>query len=173
MPQGREIIEGPGSSGPETRQGRSMGPSGPARYGGGGGGENITQQFALVVGVVYLVIGIAGFAVTGFTGITTDGQDKLLGFDLNVFHNFVHLAIGAGFIAVSRLADASITQGVVIGGGLVYVLAALLGFLNELQILSIDTEFAADNFLHLFSGLAAVIFGLLGIRQSDAAAAHA
>lgn len=46
--------------------------------------------------------------------------------------------------------------------------AGLLGFLNQLQILSIDAELAADNFLHLFSGLAAVAFGILGARQSDA-----
>ena len=171
MPHGREIIEGPHTPGDE-RERRSMRPA-PARRGGDGGGQNITQMFALVVGIAYLLIGIAGFAVTGFTGITTDGQDKLLGFDLNVFHNVVHLGIGAGFLAVSRLNDAGITQGVVIGGGLVYVLAAALGFLNELQILSIDTELAADNFLHLFSGIAAVVFGILGIRQSDAALARA
>ena len=147
-----------------------MGPRTPARD--GGGGRNVTQLFALVVGIVYLAVGIVGFAVTGFTGLVTDGQDKLIGFDLNVFHNVVHLAIGAGFIIFSRL-DATITQGVVIGGGLVYVLAAILGFLNQLQILSIDDVFAPDNFLHLFSGLAAVIFGLLGARQSAAAAARA
>lgn len=163
MPEGREIIEGPYTPGPEGGQGRQMGP-GPSRP--QAGGENITQVFALVVGLAYVIIGVVGFAVTGFTGITTDGGDKLIGFDLNVFHNVVHLAIGAGFLLVSRLSDPTIAQGVVIGGGLVYVLAALLGFLNELQILSIDTEFAADNFLHLFSGLAAVIFGILGARQT-------
>lgn len=131
-------------------------------------GGNITQKFALVVGVVYLLVGVVGFAVTGFTGVVTDGGDKLLGFDLNVFHNVVHMAIGLGFIAVSRLSDPSITQGVVIGAGLVYVLAGVLGFLNELQILSIDAELAPDNFLHLFSGIAAVLFGLIGARQTAA-----
>jgi hypothetical protein len=89
-----------------------------------------------------------------------------------VFHNVVHLAIGGGFLLVSRLNDATIAQGVVIGGGLVYVLAGLLGFLNEMQILSIDSELAADNFLHLLSGLAAVIFGLLGARQLSRAMAR-
>lgn len=172
MPQGREIIEGPLTPGYQTREERSMGPA-PRRGGGGGGGDNITQQFALVVGIVYLLVGIVGFGATGFTGVVTDGQDKLIGFDLNIFHNIVHLAIGAGFIFVSRLNDASIAQGVVIGGGLVYVLAAILGFLNQLQILSMDSVINADNFLHLFSGIAAITFGLLGIRQSDAAAARA
>lgn len=149
-------------------------PGAQSAYGSRGGGGprrsqdgNITQKFAFVVGVVYLLVGVVGFAVTGFTGVVTDGSDKLLGFDLNVFHNVVHLAIGLGFIAVSRLSDPGITQGVVIGGGLVYVLAGLLGFLNELQILSIDAEVAPDNFLHLFSGIAAVFFGLLGARQTD------
>ena len=162
MPHAREVIEG--QPDPHRQEGYQ-----PARGPAGGGPRerNITQTFALVVGVVYLAVGIVGFAVTGATGVTTDGADKLIGFDLNVFHNVVHLAIGLGFIAVSQLRDPTITQGVVIGGGLVYVLAGLLGFLNELQILSIDSEIAPDNFLHLFSGLAAVAFGLLGVRQSQ------
>lgn len=140
-----------------------------ARSAGDGQGRNITQQFALIFGVTYLLVGVVGFAVTGFTGITSNGADRLLVFDLNVFHNIVHMAIGAGFIAVSRLADPSVTQGVVIGAGVVYLLAAALGFLDSLQILSIDSAFAADNFLHLFSGLAAVFFGLAGVRQSKPA----
>lgn len=172
MPQGREIIEGPMTPG-DRRQERSMGTGSVRRGGGGaGGGQNIAQVFALIVGIVYLGVGVVGFAATGFTGFVTDGRDELLGFDLNVFHNIFHIVVGAGFIFVSRL-DASITQGVVIGGGLVYILAAALGFLNQLQILSMDDVLIADNFLHLFSGIAAVTFGLLGVRQSDAAAAHA
>jgi hypothetical protein len=159
MAQAGDMTNRPGAQGGYPR---AAGP--PSRRSEGG---NITQLFALVVGAVYLLVGLVGFAVTGFTGVVTDGSDSLLGFDLNVFHNVVHVAIGLGFIAVSRLSDPTVTQGVVIGGGLVYVLAALLGFLNELQILSIDSEIAADNFLHLFSGLAAVLFGLLGARQTD------
>ena len=161
MPHAREMIDQPGGRGRQQREQRGASST-------GGSGQNITQVFALVVGVTYLLVGVVGFAVTGFTGVTTDGADKLLGFDLNVFHNVVHLAIGAGFIVASRL-DPTITQGIVIGAGLVYVLAGLLGFLNQLQILSIDSELAADNFLHLFSGLAAVLFGLAGVRQSEAA----
>ena len=129
-------------------------------------GTNVAQVFALVVGIVYLAVGIVGFAVTGFTGFVADTDEALLGFDLNVFGNIVHLLIGGGFLVASRM-DAVITQGVVIGGGLVYILAALLGFLNELQILSINDEIAPDNFLHLVSGSAAVLAGLIGARQSN------
>jgi ABC-type transport system involved in multi-copper enzyme maturation permease subunit len=134
---------------------------------------NIAQVFALIVGVTYLLVGLVGFAVTGFTGVVTDGADKLIGFDLNIFHNVVHLVIGLVLLVVSRLPDASIAQGVLIGGGLVYILAAGLGFLNELQILSIDSELAPDNFLHLFSGIAAVAAGIIGANQSSARMAPA
>ncbi len=131
------------------------------------GNSNAAQVFALVAGVVYALVGVVGFAVTGFEGVVQNGPDALLGFDLNPFHNVVHFAIGLGFIVASRL-DATLTQGIVIGAGLVYLLAAVLGFLNELQILSINDEVAPDNFLHLLSGSAAVLFGLIGARQTDA-----
>jgi hypothetical protein len=54
------------------------------------------------------------------------------------------------------------------------VLAALLGFLGYLSLISVPAGFDADNFLHLLSGLPALIFGsgLLsgqGDRQAVAA----
>ena len=134
---------------------------------------NIAQLFALVVGAVYLLVGLAGFAVTGFEGVATNGDDSLLGFQLNIVHNLVHLVIGVFLLAVSQVPDPTVAQGVLIGGGLVYILAAGLGFLNELQILSIDDELEADNFLHLFSGIAAVAVGIIGARQSSARMAAA
>lgn len=134
------------------------------------GQTNAAQVFALVAGLGYAALGVIGFAVTGFEGVVQDGPDGLLGFDLNPFHNVFHLVVGVGFVLASRL-DATITQGVVIGGGLVYVLATLLGFLNELQILSIDDSLAPIHFLHLASGSAAILFGLIGARQTQAAVA--
>ena len=56
------------------------------------------QIAALAFGVVYLVIGLAGWAVTSdFTGIDDDAH--LLGFHLNGAHNVVHLALGVVWIA--------------------------------------------------------------------------
>lgn len=130
--------------------------------------SNAAQVFALVAGAAYAGLGVIGFAVTGFGGVVQNGPDSLIGFDLNPFHNVFHFVVGLGFLVASRL-DATITQGVIIGGGLVYILATLLGFLNELQIISINDEVAPINFLHLVSGSAAVLFGLVGMRQTDAA----
>ncbi len=126
---------------------------------------NVARPFALLFGLGYVVIGVAGFAVTGFTGFVAETDEKLLGFDLNIFHNVVHLAIGASLMLVSRARDVTVTQGVLIGVGLFYLLAAVLGFANSLQLISIDDALAADNFLHLFSGLAAFAFGVIGAFQ--------
>jgi hypothetical protein len=120
------------------------------------------QLFSAAVGTAYLGIGLIGFAVTGVDGLVTNADDALLGFDLNPFHNIVHLVIGAYLLGVSFPAEPAIAQGALIGGGLVYVLAAVLGFTNDLQILSIGEALAPDNFLHLVSGGLAVAAGLLG-----------
>ena len=121
------------------------------------------QFAAFAVGVIYLLVGVIGFAVTGFTGWVVDTREDLLSFDLNGFHNIVHLGVGVILIGVSLVREPAITQGVLIGGGLVYLLAAVLGFTGNLgQLLSIDGTMASDNFLHAVSGAAAVLVGLLG-----------
>ncbi|MGI8412561.1 MAG: DUF4383 domain-containing protein [Solirubrobacteraceae bacterium] len=126
-------------------------------------GGDIARPFALIVGVAYLAVGIIGFTVTGFTGVVSSHNGELLGFGLNVFHNLFHVIVGGAFIVASRLRDATITQGILIGGGAVYIVAALLGFLpgDRLSILTIHGTFAPDNFLHLVSGALAVIVGLV------------
>lgn len=135
----------------------------------GPAGGNVARPFALVVGAAYTAVGLIGFGVTGFSGFVSSHGHSLLGFDLNIFHNVVHLVIGVGFIVVSRVPDSTITQGVLIGGGAIYLVAALLGFLDRLPILAINGTWAPDNFLHLFSGAAAVLFGLLGAQQQSSA----
>jgi len=131
--------------------------------------SNVARPFALFFGLGYLVVGVVGFAATGFDeGIVANTDDALFGiFDLNIFHNIVHMAIGAGLIVASRANDATVTQGIVIGLGLFYTVAAGLGFLNYLQIISIDTSLAPDNFLHLASALLPLIFGLIAVRQQS------
>ncbi|MBA3300412.1 MAG: DUF4383 domain-containing protein [Thermoleophilaceae bacterium] len=134
---------------------------------GQGNEGNVAPTAALLLGLGYLGIGLVGFAATGFTGFVEDTNESLLGFDLNIFHNIVHFAIGLGLVLASQLRDVSITQGVLIGVGLFYVLAALLGFINYLQIISIDGNFAPINFFHLLTGVGALLFGLIGARQQN------
>lgn len=79
---------------------------------------------ALVVGIVFLIVGIAGF----IPGITTDydlmesagheSQAMLLGvFQVSALHNAVHLLCGVAGIALARRADTA--RSFLIGGGVI------------------------------------------------------
>ena len=52
------------------------------------------QRFAQVFGAVYVLVGLLGFAFTGFANFAVASDDKLLLFGVNPLHNIVHLAVG-------------------------------------------------------------------------------
>lgn len=119
------------------------------------------RVFSVIVGVTYLVGGLIGYTVTGVvTGWAVDGNTAILGFEINPFHNLVHLGVGIYFLGAVLLPRREALEGVNIAGGAVYLLATVLGFAGGLEALSINAGFAADNFLHLASGLAPLIVGL-------------
>jgi hypothetical protein len=139
----------------------------PAKAVKGPNQPSIARLAAGAVGVVYVLIGLIGFAVTGFTGITENQGAALFGiFAINPFHNVVHLGVGGGLLLVSLSSHSAIAEGALIGGGLVYLLAAVLGFFNKLPILAIETTYSPDNFLHLASGAAALLLGVAGALQA-------
>ena len=119
------------------------------------------QMFALVFGAVYLLVGIAGFLVTGFdnfAGRTYD--DVLIVFPVNPLHNIVHIAVGALWLgAAAKHASAKSVNMLI---GVVYGLVTILGFLSALKFLAIAGPSSADNFLHLASAGLALYFGSAG-----------
>jgi len=122
----------------------------------------VAQWGALAIGVAYIVAGVGGFAVTGFGGFVENTDKAFIGFDLNPFHNIVHLGVGSLLLGVALVPQSSIAEGALLGGGLLYLAAAFLGFINALPILSIASVLAPDNFLHVVSGTAAFAIGLIG-----------
>ncbi len=137
-------------------------------YGPSGSKSNIARPVALVFGVFYLATGLFGFAATGFHGFVTPAGASLLGVKVNIFHNIVHLGIGAILIIASRLPDAAMTQGTLLGVGVLYVAAVLLGFLGKLPIIAITSAQNVDNFFHLFSATVVIVAGLAGAAQQRA-----
>lgn len=115
-----------------------------------------------VFGVVYLLVGLLGFAVTGFGDFAgTDTDEKLIFFEINPLHNIVHLGIGA-LLLFSALKGVAAAKGsnTLVGG--VYLLVGILGLFildSDLNILSLN---AADNVLHL--GSTALLLGV-GLTQ--------
>jgi hypothetical protein len=119
------------------------------------------QTWALAIGVVYLLVGIVGFAVTGFSNFFGHTYaNKLIIFSLNPAHNVVHLLLGVVWIWASRTYDTAKTVNVVFG--VVLLLVFLLGLLGLLKFLAIKGASDPDNYLHLVTGAASVYFGTAG-----------
>src|SRR5215207_4667129 len=95
------------------------------------------QTAARLVGIVFLLVGIAGF----IPGITTnlydglefaghDGNAELLGiFQVSVLHNIVHLLFGVAGLALSRTWPGARTF--LVGGGAIYLVLWLYGLIID------------------------------------------
>jgi hypothetical protein len=116
-------------------------------------------MFALVFGVVYLLVGIAGFFVTGFDDFASQAGEKLLIFEVNPLHNIVHVLIGVVWIGAASSHDAA--KGVNTLIGVAYLLTFVLG-LFDAKFLAIDGPGEPDNYLHLASGALSLYFGTAG-----------
>jgi hypothetical protein len=126
------------------------------------------QMFALVFGVVYLLVGIVGFFITGFddfAGETFD--DELIVFALNPLHNIVHIALGAVWLASAARHDMAKAVNMLLG--VVLLVVFVLGMVEALQWLAIEDSGASDNYLHLATALLAIYFGSAGAGATAAA----
>lgn len=119
------------------------------------------QLFALVFGIVYLAVGLVGFAVTGFdsfAGKTFD--EELVIFALNPLHNIVHIGLGAVWIGAAAKHATAKSANMLLGVVLLLVFA--LGMAGVLEFLAIKDAGAADNYLHLATAALALYFGSVG-----------
>ena len=121
------------------------------------------QVYALVFGATLLLAGILGFFYT--SDFTTSGEgerDALLGaFDVNGWHNVVHLASGLLGLAVARSWPGARLYAY--GFGLTYLAVAVWGFVigDGEEILGLIPVNTADNFLHLAIAMLGIFAGLL------------
>jgi hypothetical protein len=118
--------------------------------------RTVPQVLALVVGAAFLLVGLAGFLVTGFSGWTEHDPDQtLVGFAVNPLHNVVHLLIGVAGIVLSRTDGSARLFGwlLVVGYGATLVYGLLVAGQAEGNLLNLN---AADNVLHA----GAVVVGL-------------
>ncbi|MDP9433200.1 MAG: DUF4383 domain-containing protein, partial [Actinomycetota bacterium] len=66
--------------------------------------RELPQLLALGFGAVYVLVGLIGFLVTGFSGFAEPNTDKLLLgiFEVNPFHNVAHLLTGMTGLLLGR-----------------------------------------------------------------------
>ncbi|MGY1737315.1 DUF4383 domain-containing protein [Geodermatophilus sp. SYSU D00684] len=127
------------------------------------------QTLALAFGVVYLLVGIAGFFITGFDGFAGSGQDEmLLFFMINPLHNVVHVVIGLAGILLSRTLAGARTYGwlLAVGYGAAFVYG-LLAIGEDWDFLNIN---AADNVLHVATAVVGLVVALGPVNSAVRAA---
>jgi len=119
------------------------------------------QNVARLAGVVFLLVGVAGF----IPGITTNlydglefagdnGNAKVIGlFEVSVLHNIVHGLFGLAGLALAKTASGARTY--LIGGGAIYVLLALIQAIGAGDWVPLV---GADLWLHLALGV-----GMIGL----------
>jgi Domain of unknown function (DUF4383) len=124
------------------------------------------KLYATVVGTVLTIGGIVGFFYSASFG--SPGEvDKVLGiFEVNGWHNVVHLATGLlGLVAVGYAARAY-----ALGMGFLYLVLAIWGLIigGGDSILGVVPVNSADNVLHLVLGIAGLAAGLATPARSPA-----
>ncbi|WP_189888299.1 DUF4383 domain-containing protein [Streptomyces xantholiticus] len=130
------------------------------------------QQAAMLVGVVFLLVGVLGFV----PGITTNydtmefaehhSQAELLGlFQVSILHNLVHLLFGIAGIAMAGAASTARTY--LVGGGVVYLALWLYGlFIDHDSAANFVPLNNADNWLHFVLGIGMIALGFLLTRRT-------
>ena len=121
---------------------------------------SLNRLFALVIGIVFLLVGILGLLLDPTKG-------NLIGlFSVNIVHNLVHVLIGVlGIIAAFTGWPRYYNRGL----GIVYLLVGILGFIPALtpggELLGVMDVNLADNILHLVVGAVAAYLGFF-VRES-------
>ena len=150
---------------------------GATRYGAqGASGRSPIRTAALIMGIVFLLVGILGFipGITNpYSAMSFAGHDsgaKLLGiFQVSVLHNLVHLAFGIVGIAAARTAGAA--RSFLIVGGVIYLVLWIYGLIikqgSAANFVPVNT---ADNWLHFILGIVMIALGVTLARRSAATA---
>ena len=133
------------------------------------------QLTSLVVGLMFVVVGIAGFIpgiTTGMGDMTGAGHlsgAHLLGvFQVSVLHNVLHLLLGVLGILAARASGAA--RAFLIVGGIAYAGLWLYGLLvdqtSSANFVPLNT---ADNWLHLVLAAGMIALGLIMPRRTTMA----
>jgi len=124
-------------------------------------------------GILYVAIGIIGFAITGFSNFLQNTDDYILlsGLSVNPFHNLVHVAIG-GFLLIMSRQSTSTAEGACLGVGTFYVAAFVIGVIGGTNLTILGMQGAGDleNFNHLINGVILLGIGLISTSATESEA---
>ena len=123
-------------------------------------GRTPAQWYCLLVGAALLLAGILGFIAESTFDTPASGREgfgDLIVFEVNGWHNLVHLASGLVLLAASpRRASAKV---IALAFGLVYGLVTIIGLIDGSDVLGLIPVNGPDNVLH-------ILLSLLGIASA-------
>lgn len=127
------------------------------------------RQFSLVLGIIFIIIGLAGFVPAFVQPAPVVADDplvvdtlhgRLFGlFPVNWLHNLVHLAFGIwGVAAWKGMAGGAVLYSKTVA--IIYVVLAVMGFIPVLRTtFGLIPLYGNDIWLHLIIAAAAAYFG--------------
>lgn len=123
-------------------------------------GRTPAQVYALVFGATLLVAGIAGFfADSSFGDLGSNVQgDDLIVFEVNGWHNLVHIA--SGLLGLALMGTAAGARAYALGFGAVYLAVTIWGFVDGNDVLGLFPVNSADNWLHVAIAVTGILAGL-------------
>jgi hypothetical protein len=129
------------------------------------------QWFCLLVGATLLLVGLLGFIADGSFDVSGSGDgeaqgnangqlqgDSFLGFEVNGWHNLVHIA--SGLLLLSAFRKAKTAKTIALAFGVVYAIVTVIGLIDGNDVLGLFPVNPADNVLHLALSAAAILAAL-------------
>ena len=111
-------------------------------------GGLLAQATCALLGITLVLAGILGFIFGGTSFGAGDPQgDDLIIFEVNSWHNVVHLLTGLLLLAAAPRAPLAIAGLLVFAGG--YAIVTIWGFIDGDDVLGLVAIDQADNWLHL------------------------
>lgn len=134
------------------------------------------RRFALIFGIIYLVVGIAGFIpqllqapASNAPQLAVDSlHGRLLGlFPVNLLHTLVHVAIGVWGLIAAKSIRAGVTYARSLA--IIYGVLAVMGLIPGLQTMfGLAPLHGHDVWLHAGTALIAAYFGFAAKHETAA-----
>ncbi|HYZ09055.1 MAG TPA: DUF4383 domain-containing protein [Pseudonocardiaceae bacterium] len=126
-----------------------------------GAGRTLAQVSCLVGGAVLIAVGVLGFFFGGSdftTGADLQGQNFIV-FEVNGWHNVVHIATGAFLVLMAATAGAAVAGLLIFG--VAYLAVTVLGFIDGNDVVNLIPVNPADNWLHVALTIAALLIAVV------------
>jgi hypothetical protein len=132
-------------------------------------GRSAAQWFCLIIGGTLVLVGLLGFLAeatfdtsAGSDPGAVDGENFIL-FEVNGWHNVVHIASGLFLLALSGKHRTARTAALAFGA--IYAVVTVIGLIDGHDVLGLIPINPADNVLHILLTISALAVGLVSDRD--------